>query len=494
MAIDLSTIEYTPYEDRLRSCFGDMLVYKSAKNTRFFSDQSMPSYIRDWLMMRFSREDGSIQEDQILSYIKKAIPTKKQWNNYLVDMLHENKQAHFLTKVKIDFDMKNRQALFSLPLFDFPARKGEAIVDWSLIEKHREDLLADSETWGIVTIRCEQDSRQNTIVKLVDFKSFCPYKIDPDYYIRARDFFTLEEWIDILLGAADYNASGYHSEREKITMLTRLLPFVEKRVNLIELAPKETGKSYLFSQISRYGWLVSGGSLSRAKLFYDISRRSNGLASRCDFIALDEIQSIRFPDPMEMQGAMKGYLESGEYHVGDFRGVGEAGMVLLGNIDTDKMDTDTDMFAHLPPIFHESALLDRFHGFIAGWHIPKMRESLKANGWALNSEYFSEILHALRGETVYRSVVDQLLILPPDAATRDTEAIKRLCTAYLKLLFPNATGVDKVNLDEFNEYCLQPAIEMRGIIKKQLGVIDPGEFAGKTVPAIMIRTPAPAVD
>lgn len=141
-----------------------------------------------------------------------------------------------------------------------------------------------------------------------------------EYYIGARQYFTIDEWINVLLSAIDYNPKGYVSKTQKIAMLSRLFPFVEKRINLIELAPKETGKSYVFAQISKYGWLVSGGSISRAKMFYDISKRTPGLVSRYDYVAFDEIQSIKFTDAMEMQGALKGYLESGEYRVGDTRG------------------------------------------------------------------------------------------------------------------------------------------------------------------------------
>lgn len=101
------------------------------------------------------------------------------------------------------------------------------------------------------------------------------------------------------------------------------------------------------------------------------------------------------------------------------------------------------MFKDLLEIFHESALLERFYGFIKGWNIPKMKESLKANGWALNTEYFGEIMHVLRDELSYRAVVDQLLQLPKNSATRDTETIKRIYTGYLKLLFPNTTDVSK---------------------------------------------------
>lgn len=475
-------------EERFRTCFGKMLVFKSPANTKMFAERSLPSFIRDWLIMRFSDSNGSVDEEKLSAYVKKIIPDKEQWNNLMVDMLYHNQPARFLAKVKIEFDMKKKQALFALPAFQVPSRKGGAVVDWNVIESHRDELLSSTDVWGIVTIRCESDEEgKDNLFKLVDFKPFCPYNIDLNYYADARRFFSAEEWIDIILSAIDYNADGYRTQNERMSVLKRLLPFVEKRINLIELAPKETGKSYMFSRLSQYGWLISGGSISRAKMFYDISRRTNGLVSKYDYVALDEISSIKFTDKMEMQGALKGYLESGDYHVGDYRGVGEAGMVLLGNINKEMMDVNVNMFEHLPDLFCDSALLDRFHGFIKGWEIPKMRESLKANGWALNTEYFVEILHALRGKTVYRSVVNQLIDVGPEAATRDTEAIKRITTAFLKLLFPHVTDPGKIDREEFRKYCLEPAVEMRGIIKTQLGIIDPGEFRGKTLPEITLN-------
>lgn len=477
-------------EKKLQSCFHDMLVYKSSANSRFFSALSLPSFMRDWLLMRFSDAEGQIDRDEVSDYVRKAIPTKEQWNAFLVDMLYHNQSTRFLAKIKIDFDTASRNALFSLPDFGVPRKKGEAIVDWNVIENNREYLLSPTEVWGIVELICELDNNgKNTIFRLIDFTPFCPYSIDLPYFLEARRHFTTDEWIDVLIGAIDYNPSAYTSVRQKLTMLSRLLPFVEKRVNLIELAPKETGKSYLFTQISKYGWLVSGGSISRAKMFYDISKHTPGLVSRYDYVAFDEIQSIRFPDAMEMQGALKGYLESpvGEYRVGDSRGTGDAGLVLLGNIDARRMNVLQDMFIDLPTIFHESALLDRFHGFIKGWDIPKMKEDLKADGWALNTEYFGEIMHKLRDESAYRGVVDELLELPRDSAARDTEAIKRISTGLLKLLFPDATDVSRLHINDFSNYCLEPAKEMRRVIKTQLGIMDCGEFGGSVIPDIQIK-------
>ena len=136
-------------------------------------------------------------------------------------------------------------------------------MEWIVIEKNRDYLLSPTEVWGIVEIQSELDSdEKNYIFKLINFVPFCPYKIDLKYFVNARNCFTTEEWIDVVISAIDYSPAGYKSTDEKLAVIKRLIPFVEKRVNLIELAPKETGKSYVFSQLSQYGWLVSGGSIS----------------------------------------------------------------------------------------------------------------------------------------------------------------------------------------------------------------------------------------
>lgn len=477
----------TALEDKLKNIFGDMLVYKSSGNAKFFSALSLPSFMRDWLVMRFADADGKIDTAEVSDYVEKNIPTKAQWQNIMMNLLRYDKPARFLAKIKIDFDMSNRRALFSLPDLVFPQKKGEAVADWDVVEKNSKYLLSPNESWGIVEIDCRKE-KNKSFFYLTDFVPFCPYEIELSYYTEARKNFSVDEWADIILSAVDYNPKGYETPTQKFSMLKRLLPFVEKRLNLIELAPKETGKSYFFSQISKYGWLISGGSITRAKMFYDISKKATGLVSHYDYVAFDEIQSITFKgDASEMQGALKGYLESGEYRVGSSRGTGDAGLILLGNIDAYSMSENKNMFVELPAIFQESALIDRFHGFIKGWNIPKMRENLKANGWALNTEYFGEILHLLRDELCYRAVVDELLDVPKNAATRDTEAIKRICTGFLKLLFPHVKSAGQIDAEDFKKFCLTPAKEMRGVIKMQLGILDPGEFGQAVIPDIKVK-------
>lgn len=475
---------------KLKRNFSDMLVYKSPEQGKFFSSLSLPSFIRDWLVMKFADENGVIDKNEVDLYIKRVIPKKEQWESIKYNLTRNMQSVRFLAKVKIDIDIATSTAYFSLPDFGVPKSKNEAIVEWDVVEKNKEYLLSPNEVWGIVELICEPlkpGYSEKNVIKMTEFTPFCPYSIDLEYYVEARKDFAIEEWIDILLAAIDYNPAGYSNETQKLTMLSRLLPFVEKRVNLIELAPKGTGKSYLFSQISKYGWLVSGGSISRAKMFYDMNKKTTGLVAHYDYVAFDEIQSIAFPDKNEMQGALKGYLESGEFRVGDYRGVGESGLILLGNIADEIMNVNLNMFVDLPPFFHEdTALLDRFHGFIKGWDIPRMKESLKVNGWALNVEYFSEIMHLLRNELIYRAIVDDVLDVPKNADTRDTEAIKRICTGFMKLLLPHVRMVDELDLNEFNKYCLMPAMKMREIIKTQLGIMD-AEFRGKNIPEIRIK-------
>lgn len=478
--------------DKLRDYFDDMAVYKDLKNNNIFSSLGLPSFTRDWLLKRFEDEEGNFDIDELSDFVRRFIPRRNDWNAIKSRIVKDHERVKMLTKLSIEVDVRQGEVSFALPDLGLSAK--ETIIEDSVWQGVKEELVSGQEVWGMIELgyRDPDDSVKPRLpgkIRLLRFQNFCPYTINLDFYKDVRDRFTTGEWLDILLGAIDYNAAGYETEEQKLTMLTRLLPFVEKRLNLIELAPKGTGKSYLFGRVSRYGWLSSGGIMSRAKLFYDISRGTEGLMSTYDFVTLDEVQTISFTDVDEMRAALKGYLESGEYTVGNHKGIAWAGMILCGNISKSIMDNDatTDMFTELPSAFHESALLERFHGFIKGWHIPRMNDDLKINGWALNSEYFCSILHELRDDSSYRAIVDKLIEVPDGADTRDTEAVKRIATAYLKLIFPNVRHAEEIKPHEFNRYCLRRARTMRSIIVNQMGLMDK-EYAGKEVPRFTVRS------
>ncbi len=478
--------------DKLRNVFDGMVVYKDLRKTSLFSSLSLPSFMRDWLLEHFDVDETGVDVEAINAFVREMLPNKDEWNVLKSQLVAEGEPVKIFAKISVDVNIKKGEIAFNLP--DYSLTSAHTLIDPSVWQGVKDELDAGRETWGLLRLGyrfpdVDAKPKVDGKIKLLAFKSFCPYSIDVDFFKDARREFELNEWIDVLLGAIDYNADGYADKEQKLTMLTRLLPFVEKRLNLIELAPKGTGKSYLYGRVGRFGWLSSGGVMSRAKMFYDQNKRKEGLVSGYDFVVLDEVQTIRFSDVDEMRAALKGYLEQGTFTVGDFAGRGDAGLVLSGNVPMDAMETDGygDMFESLPTVFHESALIDRFHGLIRGWNIPRMNDDLKITGWAMNSEYFTSILHELRNDVSYRAIVDELVVVPERADTRDVEAVKRIATAYLKLLFPCVQSAGEISSYDFKVHCLQRAVAMRDLVKIQLGILDPQEFGGKNLPRFTVR-------
>jgi ATP-dependent Lon protease len=478
---------------KLRRAFPATTVYKDPGVMATFLSAGVPAFLRDWILKRRAEPDGRIRDTNELSaYIADIIPRRDQ-KLLLEDAARSSGETkRFLARVDIRFDSKTNR--FTFDITDLGITHKQTLVEDYVWDRIKDEVAYTAGGWGLVKLgyRSPEESGEKFGGRftLLEYKNFCPYEVNLDAFREARMQFTTDEWMDVLLGAIDYNPDGYEDWIQKHTVLTRLLPFIEPRINLIELAPKGTGKSYLFGRVGKYGWLASGGTLTRAKLFYDGGLKKTGLIASCDFVAMDEIQSIRFDDPGEMQGALKAYMESGEATFGQVKIVGNAGIILLGNIPRDDMDASKDMFRTLPGIFHESALLDRFHGFIQGRDIPRMTEKLKISNWALNTEYFTEIMHLFRAQSEclrYRSLVEELVDYPSDVDTRDKEAILRVCTACLKLFFPHAVRLDLVDRVEFQRYCLRPAVQMRTIIRKQLQILDPKEFGGKNVAAFTLR-------
>ena len=476
-------------EEKLRECFSEMVVFKNLKTSNFFASLSLPSFLRDWLLKKFSDDEGHVDVEEVAEFVHTYLPRKEEWISIKNRIVYENERVQILTKISVDIDIKTGDISFSLP--DFGLSTKETIIESHVWEEYKDELVNGQETWGVVELgyRMPDDTAKPKIpgkIKLTGFTNFCPYTVDLDYYKDARNEFTVSEWIDVLLGAIDYNAAGYKDEEEKLAMLMRLLPFVEKRINLLELAPKGTGKSYVFGNISKYGLLTDGGKITRAKMFYDVGRRTPGFICGHDYVAIDEVKLVTFNDVNEMRSIMQGYMEKGTFNIGGYDGKSDAGVVFLGNISQENMDEYCSMFEELPALFQESALVDRIHGFIKGWDIPRMNDDLKISGWALNSEYFCSILHLLRDDASYRAIVDKIMEVPEKADTRDTEAVKRIATAYLKLLFPNVRTAEDVNPKRFLKYCLRPARNMRQIIKRQMGILDT-EFKGKDVPVYGVK-------
>lgn len=461
----------TNISNKIREQFPSMVIFKDpSAASSLFAGRNLPSFVKDFILKRYIKEDGSIDRGSLTDFLDKVIPQKQ---TEVKDRLSSGEEITLLTRFVVYIDIVKGIRRFGIP--DLGIKISEGQIPEYVYKQHKGELV-DGEKWGIIKLSVlpDEDGKKNH-VEMVDYKAFKPYRsVDVDYYRSARNAFSTQEWIDFLLSAMEYDPAGFANTTQKIEFLTRLLIFVEPRLNVIELAPKGTGKSFVFGNLSKYGWLVSGGKITRAKLFYDKAKQQNGIIKNHDFTAFDEIQTIIFQEPAEIQAALKSYLESGKTTIDNNEFTSECGLMIMGNIPLNSQHRPLNFkyFDSLPLSFRESALLDRFHCFIKGWHLPRVNKGMIYKGWTVNVEYFSEILHALRTQNIYGLIFDSIVGCDKNTDTRDFNAVKRTTVAYMKLLFPQWINVSDVNLFDFETYCLQPAVYRRGIIKEQCHYID----------------------
>lgn len=475
----------TQLSEKIRQYFSAMSIYKDPATTNsVFAGRNLPSFVKDFLLKRYlNNETGEIDTVGITEFLAKVIPAD---SGSVKDRLQSGSEVMLLCRFIVYIDIVKNERQFAIP--DYGIKLREGIIPEYVYSKYKGDFV-EGEKWGIVKLcLLPDDNGKSNHIQMVDYKPFKPYSsVDVSYLADARKNFTTAEWIDTLISAMEYDPDGFVSLTQKTEFLTRLLIFAEPRLNVIELAPKGTGKSYVFGNLSKYGWLVSGGKVTRAKLFYDKARQQNGIIKNHDFTVFDEIQTIVFQEPAEIQAALKSYLESGKTTIDNNEFSSECGLMLMGNIPLNEQHRPISMryFDSLPENFRESALLDRFHCFIEGWLLPRINQSMIFKGWTINVEYFSEILHTMRTQNTYGLLFDQLVEFETKADVRDSKAIKRMATAYMKLFFPHWQRIEDVDLAEFQLYCLDPAIHRRGIVKEQCHNIDP-EFKTR-MPEINIR-------
>jgi len=471
--------------EKIKDVFGGAAVYKNPANYEVFNGRNLPSFVKDYLVSTHIAGDGSFKREALSQFLDRHIPKD---NSAIAARLRRGETLTLLTRFVISTSLSQNKTCFQIP--DMGIKASDTIIPDYLIDEFPDDLI-DGEKWGIIKIvyiaPCEGERGH---VEMVNYKPFRPMqKLDMNYIRRCRSQFTLEEWIDVLISAMEYTPSSFKNLTQKLEFLTRLLPFIEPRLNMIELAPKGTGKSYVFGNLSKFVWLVSGGKVSRAKLVYDKSTKSPGIMRFYDMVAFDEIQTITFSDNSEMQSFLKNYLEYGRATIDNYEFMSECGLMLLGNIllSANNEPLNHKYFSSLPEVFKESALLDRFHGMIEGWLLPRINVDMVLKDWTLNVEFFSEVLHQLRTESVYSSIIDELIEVPNGSDTRHTNAVKRIATAYLKLLYPHITSANEIDLNEFNCFCLQPAVRRRDIIREQCSHIDAETSFSKPMPRYSLK-------
>lgn len=293
-----------------------------------------------------------------------------------------------------------------------------------------------------------------------------------DTLASAREKFTTDQWKQFLLRSIGIESS--HLEEQQVNALfLRMVPFVERNFNLVELGPRGTGKSHLFQQVSPYARLISGGKATVAQMFVNLSTGQRGLVCQYDVVCFDEVSGIKF-DQKDGVNIMKGYMESGEFSRGKETICADGGIVLVGNFDVDVAHQQRvgHLFGPLPPEMRDdTAFMDRLHAYLPGWDIPKISKELLTDHFGLVSDFLSECWNQLRKQSRVSSLQGRVYF-GGALSGRDTNAVNKSVSGLLKLLYPGETQVP----DEDIEWAVRLAMEARRRVKEQQKRIGAAEF------------------
>ena len=343
------------------------------------------------------------------------------------------------------------------------------IVDDTYVRKY-EKLLAGG-IWCILTLEYWFDENsKDSPFKVVELKPIQMPETDISDFITHRQDFTLEEWIDIICRSVGMEPVNL-DEKTKWHIVARMIPFVEKNFNICELGPRGTGKSFVYDEISPYSILISGGQTTVANLFYNMSTRTVGLVGMWDVVAFDEVAGINMKDKDGIQ-IMKGFMANGSFSRGKESVNADASMVFVGNINgsIENLVKTSHLLAPFPKEMIDAAFFDRFHHYLPGWEVPKMRPEFFTNAYGFISDYYAECLRELRKHN-FSDVITQYFRLGKDLNQRDTIAVKRSVSGLVKLLFPDG----KFTKEDIRK-CLEYALVGRRRVKEQLKKIAGMEF------------------
>jgi ATP-dependent Lon protease len=466
------------FERKAKDYYGEVVINKGLMGKAGFGARAIPVYVGEWIISQFMDGDELTDDGrtEIVSTISKYLPQKAD-KNMILNRLMEQEEVLILDDFRVTVNLERQTHDLSIPLLDI----NNGMVQRDIIDNN--SMLLKTGMWGLGTLRYvppDGEDVKKGQVWMVDFKAFQTPGVDLDYFRDSRKHFEIDEWIDLLVSSCQFNPD-VHRLSQKLLLLSRIIPLVEPRVNITELAPKGTGKSFVFDNISRYAAVIPGGKLSAPALFYNSNTKQMGLIPRYDVVVVDEIQKIQTDASGEAMAALKMYLESGRYRraTGDL-GTSESGFVMLGNITLNNnrlpLYESDGIFKELPTALQESAFIDRIQGLIEGWFMPRISRNTPSKTLGFKGDFFSEVLHELRVDLRYAEYVSQNLNLPQSEDMRDNKAIARLSEGYLKLLFPHLD----LSEEEFISYCVNPAVRMRQQIRDELSKIDQ-EFKWVTI-------------
>lgn len=425
----------------------------------------VPSYVLEYLL----GQHCSTNDEEIINHgIEKV---KSIISNHFVhrdeaevikSVIREKGNHRIIDKVSVRLNDKadRYEARFSnLGLNNIP------IADH--IVKSNPKILTEG-VWSLINVAYLAVEERNTPPWIIEsVKPIQISNVDIEDYKEVRSQFTTTEWMDLLMQSIGLNPEEF-STRSKLIQLARLIPFTENNYNLIELGPKGTGKSHIYSELSPHGILISGGEVSKAKLFVNNSNGNIGLVGYWDVIAYDEFAGKSKKVDRGLVDIMKNYMANKSFSRGTDVYQAEASMVFVGNTDhsVSYMMKHSHLFDALPKDYQDTAFLDRIHAYIPGWEVSKLRNELFTSDFGFIVDYIAEVLKALRKED-YSKLYQQYFTLSNSITTRDKVGIEKTFSGLIKILYPDL-NVSKEDI----KLILDFAIECRKRVKDQLIKMD----------------------
>lgn len=425
----------------------------------------VPSYVLEYLLGQYAASDDEATIQAGIDTVRKILAehyVNRNQSELVKSTIKERGRHRIIDKVTVTLNEKDDvyQAEFAnLGI------KG-VLVESATIKAHPKLLVGG--VWCICDIEYfhSDDARMVPWI-LGSIKPIQLSKFDFEGYLAARREFTTGEWTDLLVQSIGFNPELF-GRRAKLIQLVRLIPFVERNYNLVELGPKGTGKSHIFSEFSPHGMLISGGEVTVPKLFVNNSNGRIGLVGYWDVVAFDEFAGKKKRTDKALVDIMKNFMANKSFSRGVETLGAEASMVFVGNTShtVPYMLKHSDLFDELPESYHDSAYLDRLHHYIPGWEVDTIRGEMFSNGYGFVVDYIAEVLKSMRSAD-YSDRYQQHFTLSSDISTRDRDGIHKTFSGLTKILYPHG----EATREEIEEI-LQFAIEGRKRVKDQILRID----------------------
>lgn len=451
-------------DDKINQHFAGLVVRKDLVKA-VKGNAIVPSYVLEYLLGQYcaTNDEATIQTgiETVKEILRKHYVHRNEAG--LVRSTIKEKGRHKVID-RISVSLNDKDDVYEAEFANLGIKK--VLIDSSTVKAHQKLLVGG--VWCIADVEYEytEDKSASPWI-LASLKPIQISRFDFDGYLEARKQFTTDEWIDLLIQSVGFNPQMF-GNRNKLAQLIRLIPFCERNYNLIELGPKGTGKSHVYSEFSPHGILISGGEVTVPKLFVHNGTGKLGLVGYWDVVAFDEFAGKQKRVDKALVDIMKNYMANKSFSRGVETLGAEASMVFVGNTDhtVPYMLKHTDLFDPLPEKFHDSAFLDRIHSYIPGWEVDVIRGEMFSSGYGFVVDYLAEILRSLRSHD-YSDRYKGQFTLSDEISTRDRDGINKTFSGLMKILYPHGEATDAEVED-----VLRTAIEGRKRVKDQLLRID----------------------